>query len=490
MTTQRTRFLFLAAWMALFSGLAPSAAPATVSAYPYAETFVTHHVAVLNGKRVRYTATVKPTILSDEHGTPTASFVSIDYVVDGKPARNRPVLFAFAGGPSGPSVAYHLRLLGPRQFLNPGHSAGALRDNPDCLLDAADLVFVDPAETGFSRILPGGQRSYFYSVGGDAQSIEQFMEKWLDEHGRQGAPRYVMGGSYGSVRATRIAWDLRHTHPVDGVFMTADSLMLQEMVGVIGIALPLPTMANIAVYYGKVPRAGRTDREIVDAAYDFAIDEYLPALSRVQDLSDSSREAMAEKLQKIIGIPAAELLDHDLDITLEDFKHLLLKGQQRLLSDPYDARNSTLVGSPPADTSDEPLNAAFRDYMRNELHVTYDMNQYAMLAPDSSKTWDYKGPDGARREDGGNRWPDMLKEVLESNPKMLVYSANGLYDQMGVVGQVCWLMSRTKLPRDRITVREYPGGHAVYADPPVATLVLHDLRSLLSRAAADSPGPK
>jgi hypothetical protein len=48
-------------------------------------------------------------------------------------------------------------------------------------------------------------------------------------------------------------------------------------------------------------------------------------------------------------------------------------------------------------------------------------------------------------------------------------------------GQARYLFSRTPLPRDRIEVREYPGGHALYADPETAHLILGDLRRMLTQ---------
>lgn len=462
---------------------------AIASVTPYSQTFTTHHFTRIDGKRIGYTATVKPTTLTDETGNAIVTFVSTDYVADRPASHKRPVIFAFAGGPSGPSVAYHMQLLGPRQYVDAAEhgklGASSLRDNPGCLLDIADIVFVDPAETGFSRMAPEGRRSSLYSVGGDAASIEQFMDRWLREHGRGDAPRYVMGGSYGSVRALRIAWDLRERHPVSGIFMTADSLMLQEMVGVVGVVLPLPTMASTAIYYGKAARAGRSDAQIVDEAYSFALNQYLPALARVQDLTEEARLAMTQALHTMLGIPADVIADHDLAISLDEFPGLLLKSDNRVLDDPYDFRHNRIAGPSPGDSNRDGLKAAFMNYMKDELHVTYDMSQYAMQAPGSGE-WDYKGPAGAKRSDGGNDWPGMLKAVMESNPKMLVYSVNGLYDPKGVVGQVRWLMSRTTLPRNRILVREYPGGHAVYEDPPTAALILNDLRGVLSRAALGS----
>ena len=129
---------------------------------PYNQTFVTKHAGVFGGEKVSYTATVAPTILTDSAGAPAVSFVSTSYVRDDvRDPKNRPVIFGLAGGPSNASNAYHTQFLGPKRILDPapGHEAEGPRlvDNPSGLLDVADVVLIDPAETGFSRVLPAGK---------------------------------------------------------------------------------------------------------------------------------------------------------------------------------------------------------------------------------------------------------------------------------------------------------------------------------------------
>jgi len=48
--------------------------------------------------------------------------------------------------------------------------ATSLVANPDTILDVADLVFIDPPESGFSRLLPGIDTQTFR--GSDADSAE------------------------------------------------------------------------------------------------------------------------------------------------------------------------------------------------------------------------------------------------------------------------------------------------------------------------------
>ena len=457
---------------------------AAQTAVPYNRTFVTKHSGVFGGERISYTATVAPTILTDSAGAPVVNFVSTSYVRDDvRDTKNRPVIFGFAGGPSNASNAYHMRFLGPRRIVDPaaGHEAEGPRlvDNPNGLLDVADVVLVDPAETGFSRILPAGKQSYFYSVNGDVASIEQFIDAWVKSHGRESSPRYVMGGSYGSVRSIRIAWELQRAgRPLDGIIMTGNSSMLQEMNGPLAIAADLPTYTMTALYHGKIDRAGRSDAEIAEEAYRFALREYLGALTALQDLTPAERATWAAKLQARTGIRAEYFLAHDLAIPRQRFMAELLKDKGLVLSNNNDGRVATPVDKPPREEPDRNLEL-FRTYLRDELEVTYPVSEYAPAAP-NTRAWNYDGPADARRGDGGNDWPRMLREVMEKDPYFRVYSANGYYDLTSAMGQALYLFSKTKLPRDRVVVHNNVGGHGLYSDPETAAAIALDVRAMLA----------
>jgi carboxypeptidase C (cathepsin A) len=472
----------LAVALAVTGGPAALAQPAPAT--PFGETFVTHHTGVFGGQTVKYTATVKATILPDETGKPGVSFVTTDYVRDGvADPSHRPVIFGWAGGPSGPSSAYHMRILGPRQILDPpkGHEAEGpkLRDNPDGLLDIADVVLVDPAGTGFSRLLPGGNRAWFYSVGGDADSIVKFIDGWMKAHGRETAPRYVMGGSYGSVRDVRVAFEALKTHPVDGIIMTANSTMIREMSDIVGPPAGLPTLAMVAAYHGKADRRGRSDAQIADEAYRFAMHDYLPMLATIEDATPEARAAMAAKLQSMTGIQAADILANRLVISREMFAKGLLKAQGLVLNDPYDGRHTTSAAAPkaPPPSGGDQTTEMLLAYMTKELGVTYKAADYNITAPGSEKEWDFRGPNNTPRND----WPGMLRQIFAQNPRFRLYSANGYEDMTSELGQARFLFSRTPLPHDRVEVREYPGGHALYADPDTAHLITADIRRMITQ---------
>jgi len=468
-----SRRTLLGATLAGLGGAAIAGDPAT-----YDQTFSSRHTGVFNGQRLDYEAVVEPIVIADDMGRPAARVVTTSYLRSKAPRRQaRPVIFGFAGGPSNASRAYHMHMLGPRRITRPDDGddgAPRLVDNPHALLDVADVVLVDPVETGFSRVLPGVDRRRYYNITTDTRSIAQVMSAWLKTHGRDGSPRYVMGGSYGSVRALRIGWDLRRSAPVDGVILTANSTMIREMTGVIGQAASLPTQVMTALYHGRIDRAGRSDAAIADEAYSFAMGTYLPALARIQDLPAAERARLAGALQARTSIAAALYLEHDLELSEDAFATLLLKDRGLVLDDLLDGRSTAPAGQapPPRGGEDRRL---FDAYMRGELGVTYPMAAYRDAAPDTDG-WTFEGPEGAARND----WGRLMREQLEANPRMRLLSANGYYDRTSLFGQARQVFSRTRLPRDRIVVREYPGGHALYQTPQTAAGLAQDIRRMLA----------
>src|SRR5690242_7334454 len=106
----------------------------------------------LDGKPLKYTATVGTLPVYAADGKKSADVVFTSYIVEG---RGRPVTFALNGGPGAASVYLNLGAIGPKRvpFGDQGDSPSeaALTDNPGTWLDFTDLVFLDPVGTGFSR---------------------------------------------------------------------------------------------------------------------------------------------------------------------------------------------------------------------------------------------------------------------------------------------------------------------------------------------------
>jgi hypothetical protein len=322
--------------------------------------------------------------------------------------------------------------------------------------------------------LPAGKRADFYSVEGDAQSIADFIFAWLKVNQRENSPRYILGQSYGSVRAIKVAIDLAKIRPADGIMVQGNSAMTLEAnrVGTLtSFAINLPTFAVTAVARGLVDRAGRTDSQIVTEAYDFAMSDYITALARVQDLPAARKSAVAAKLSALTGIGVDELLAHDLAFSPDEFRAFVAKEAKGAAPDHSDVRRTASIP--------DPVGPAFARYMTDELGVTYPMSEFRELAPDS-ESWYYGPPNRF----SGNDWPGMLRDHLKANPGVRYLSMNGLHDGIATVGSVRYLFSRTPLPRDRVVEREYVGGHSSYTVEETRRAELAEIRAFVVKPQA------
>src|SRR5262249_53792124 len=162
----------------------------------------TSHEITIKGEAIPYVATAGRMLLREEEGKKKASFFYIAYTrtQDGDPA-GRPIVFCFNGGPGSSSVWLHLGAFGPRRVElsdegMPPPPPGRLVDNAESLLDIADLVFIDPVGTGFSRAIPGEEAKEFHHFKSDIEAVGEFIRIYLTRNERWASPKFVAGESY------------------------------------------------------------------------------------------------------------------------------------------------------------------------------------------------------------------------------------------------------------------------------------------------------
>jgi carboxypeptidase C (cathepsin A) len=251
---------------AVASQLIPVGSLGAQAAVAIAAPVVTRHEGTFNGKKVVYTASVGETVVRNASGTPAARIVSTAYTADGANAATRPVLFVCNGGPISPSYPLHMLALGPRRLAIPADlkaDAAAFKvvDNTYTVLDVADLVFFDPASTGWSRVLDGTRPEEYYTVDADAQQFAAFIDQWLRDNNRIASPKYLLGESYATIRVPEAGKQLlRMSEPIvlDGMFLMGQAANQLEVntrpynivAPVIGLAVDLGD--------GVVPQQGRS----------------------------------------------------------------------------------------------------------------------------------------------------------------------------------------------------------------------------------------
>ena len=260
----------------------------------------THHTVRVGAEEVRYAATFAETLLS-ENGRPQATISATSYVREGvSAAAERPVLFAFNGGPGASSSPLHFGALGPRRWSDERGADGARRivENQHSLIDVCDLVFIDPVGTGFSRVRSGGEPGQYWSIPGDAQSVLTLIRSWLRDRQRMGSPVFVAGESYGGFRLATFAKDLEDVR-VAGLILVSPLLDASATADAAGNDLPfvfeLPSLAAGAWYHERIDRKGRTLEQFYEEAVSFAQSDYVVALQQGALLPAARRAQIAAK---------------------------------------------------------------------------------------------------------------------------------------------------------------------------------------------------
>jgi len=253
----------------------------------------TRHSGTFGGQRIAYRAVAGETYLRDKDGKPLAAITSYSYIKEGPVDPNRPVAFIWNGGPGSGSLWLHMGAFGPKRVVVPSDARddGAppfpIVDNPESLLDATDLVFIDPVGTGFSRALGKTDPKDYWGITQDAKSMAEFIRLWLSEHGRWNAPKYIGGESYGTVRAAAVIRELEGSYTdvsVNGIILISTILDMSQAADVpgneLGYVTNLPTMAATAWYHDKVANKPAQVADFVAEARAFAIGPYAAACSR------------------------------------------------------------------------------------------------------------------------------------------------------------------------------------------------------------------
>jgi len=287
----------------------PSPAPVTVSAagqdrvgekQPEKDSFAspptkpvtTRHEVVVGGKEISYSATAGQLPIMNDVGETEAQIFFIAYTVDGPvPGSRRPLLFVFNGGPGASSVWLHLGIVGPRrvQMLADGNMPPPpfrLVDNEFTWLDKADLVFIDPVGTGYSRAAKPELTKKFATVQGDIDSVARFIRLYLTRYDRWSSPLFLVGESYGTFRAAGLSeYLVEHGIALNGIILVSSIMNLMTTSFDHGNDLPyvlfLPSYAATAWYHKKLAPELQADLDKTLVAVElWSATDYLTALGK------------------------------------------------------------------------------------------------------------------------------------------------------------------------------------------------------------------
>jgi carboxypeptidase C (cathepsin A) len=461
---------------------------------------VTEHTATIQGKEISYTATAGTLVMKDDDGKPKAKLFFIAYTKNGvEDLAERPITFAFNGGPGSSSVWLHLGMLGPKRVKLPDDASQIappyeLVANPHSLLDLTDLVFIDPVSTGFSRPVKGEEKDQFHGYEEDLRSVGQFIHDYVTKYGRWRSPKFLIGESYGGLRAAGLTGHLRDRYnmALNGVLMISPAINFQTIGFASGNDLPyilfVPSYAATAWYHKALPGdlQALSLEEVVKQATDFATNEYALAMMEGHSLSDEDREAIAEKLSRLTGLSKDYVLRSNLRIPMWRFGKELLRDRGETIGR-YDSRYKGIDADAAGegaefDASAEalfgPFTAAINDYLRHDLKVD-DEHVYEILT-DQVQPWSY-GRNLSRFPDASN----TLRQSMSAHPFLRLFVAAGQYDLATPPATAKYSVEHMRLPENlqkNIDFRTYEGGHMMYVYEPSMEKLRKDVEAFYQSA--------
>jgi carboxypeptidase C (cathepsin A) len=461
---------------------------------------VTEHTTKLGGKEIKYKATAGKLVMKDDEGNPKALIFFIAYTKEGvDDPSERPITFAFNGGPGSSSVWLHMGMLGPRRVRVPDDASVTVppyqvEDNPYSLLDISDLVFIDPVSTGYSRPATGEKDDQFHGYQEDLQSVGQFIHDYVTKYGRWRSPKFLIGESYGGLRAAGLSGYLRERYNMafNGVLMVSPALNFETLGFAFGNDLPyvlfVPGYAAAAWYHKALPGdlQALSLKDVVKQATEFAATEYTLAMMKGHSLGDAERDAVAEKLARYTGLSKDYVLQAKLRINMQRFAKELLRKHGRVVGR-YDSRFQGIDADdageyPESDASADavfgPFTAAINDYLHKDLKVEDD-RVYEILS-DKVQPWNY-GRNMARYPDATN----TLREAMSANPKLKLFLAMGYYDLATPPPTVEYSVEHLRLPKElqkNIDRQFYEGGHMMYIHEPSMQKLRKDVENFYKNA--------
>ncbi|TDK42689.1 S10 family peptidase [Algoriphagus formosus] len=451
----------------------------------------------IKGKRVPYKSTAGTQPVWDENGDPIASLFYTFYErTDVSDKSKRPLVISFNGGPGSASIWMHLAYTGPvlLKIDDEGYPVQpyGTKSNPHSILDVADIVYVDPVNTGYSRILnEETPRSTFFGINSDIKYLADWVNTFVTRQNRWASPKYLIGESYGTTRVAGLVSQLQNSHWMyfNGVILVSPTDMGIERGGPVKMANYFPYYAATAWYHGQLPSdlQSKDLDEIIPEVEKFAVEDALPAMVKGGSLSASEKDAMATKMARYSGLDKEVFLSNNLMVGTSLFWKELLRDE------------GMTVGR---------LDSRYKGFDRMEAGVRYDFdpaltswnhafapafNHYAknVLGFETDLTYNLFGP--VHPWDRSNETTGYdLGQAMRQNPYLHLMVQSGYFDggtDFFNAKYSLWHIDPNGKMADRISFKGYRSGHMMYLRAEDLETSNEDIRQFIQNSMVEEGMP-
>ncbi|RZM00678.1 MAG: carboxypeptidase, partial [Pedobacter sp.] len=351
---------------------------------------------------------------------------------DVKDKETRPLVISFNGGPGSASVWMHIAYTGP-VVLNIDDEGYPIqpygyKENNSSILDVADIVYIDPVNTGYSRATSSTvPTTKFFGVKADIRYLAEWLNTFVTRNNRWASPKFLIGESYGTTRVSGLALELQSNQwmYLNGVILVSPTELGIERGTVLDAALRLPYFAATAWYHKMLPAdlQNKKLQDMLPEVESFTVNELIPAVAKGGFLPQTDKQKIAAKMARFSGITEKVILQNNLDVSTNLFWKELLRDKGFTVG----RLDSRYKGLDRADAGDGPdynaeltswlhsFTPAINMYIRNELNYKTDLkyNMFGSVYP-----WD----------NTGDRTGDNLRSAMAQNPYLNVLVQSGYYD--------------------------------------------------------------
>ncbi|MEM9001263.1 MAG: carboxypeptidase [Bacteroidota bacterium] len=457
-------------------------------------TITTQHSVTVNAVSFGYTAQTGTQPVWDDMGKPIAALHYTYYTRNNiKNRAERPLLISFNGGPGSGSVWMHLAYTGPRilKIDDEGYPVQpyGVKQNPFSVLDVTDIVYVNPANTGYSRTIPemGKEvdRDMFFGINADIKYLAEWLNTFVTRNNRWRSPKYIVGESYGGTRVMGLSLALQNQQwmYLNGVILVSPAdYKVIRVGGPVSSALNLPYFTAAAWYHNALPATlqNKDLTEVLPESEAYTVNTLIPAIAKGGFISEAERNAVAEKMAYYSGLGKKDILDHNLDVPTRFFWKNLLKDKGGYTVGRLDSRylgiDRQLFGDSPDYSAEltswlHSFTPAINYYLQEELNFKTDI-KYHMFGP--VRPWN--------NEDDHTR--DNLRQAMAQNPYLNVLVQSGYYDGATTyfnAKYTMWQVDPSGRMKDRFEFKGYRSGHMMYLRREDLQKANEDLRAFILR---------
>lgn len=436
-----------------------------------AETEVsTNHTVTIKGKRIPYSASTGTQPVWDDKGKVIAAVHYTYYQrTDVSNTDTRPLMVSFNGGPGSASVWMHLAYTGPRilKIDDEGYPIQpyGVKENPHSILDVADIVYVNPINTGYSRILDNeAKKEQFFGVNQDIAYLAEWINTFVTRANRWNSPKYLIGESYGTTRVSGLALALQNNQwmYLNGVILVSPTGLGIDRSGSVNAANRLPYYTAAAWYHQKLPAdlQAKDLTDVLEESENYTINKLLPVIAKGAWANEAERAEAIKQFSRFSGMSELVVRQHNLDVPTNFFWKELLRNEGYTvgrLDSRYKGIDKTDAGTRPDFNSEltswlHSFTPAINYYFKNELKFETDI-KYNMFGP--VHPWDRSG----------DRTGENLRQAMAQNPYLHTMIQSGYYDGATTyfdAKYTMWHIDPSGKMKDRLSFKGYRSGHMMY----------------------------